>query len=173
MPNLELTIIRIRKKINADRELYRKNEQSVRKNLIEPILDSIGWKTNEPKYVIPNQTIDNNVPDYTLKSRDTPILYVEAKDMDTNIGKNENLQQIGKYGWNEGHQFGIISNGSRWILFKTFVEKTKLNERILWDMDLENDDIELILAQFDTICRKNIHKDIEKSAKEIQKFGNR
>jgi len=46
---------------------YISNEQAVRTQLIEPILNVLGWKTSNPKFVRPNAPDeDGKIPDYTL-----------------------------------------------------------------------------------------------------------
>jgi len=41
-------------RITEFRDNYLSNEQAVRTQLIEPILNELGWKTANPKYVRPN-----------------------------------------------------------------------------------------------------------------------
>ena len=59
------------------------------------------------------------------------ILFVEAKNLSVDL-KNE-IQQLARYCYNEGTEFGVLTNGINWILFRTF-KGTTLKERIIWKL---------------------------------------
>ena len=63
---LKETIEKMHEKLKKYRNLYEKNEESVRIQIINPILREMGWNPENPEEVQPNVTSEEGVPDYTL-----------------------------------------------------------------------------------------------------------
>ena len=125
------------KKFRSD---YTSNEQAVRTQLIEPILNTLGWNTSNPEAVRPNAPHeDGKIPDYTLMKNNNRTLIVEAKNLSVDLQNNKIIDQLAHYCYNAGIYFGVLTNGSKWLLFKTFEKNPK--DRIVWQVDLEKDKI--------------------------------
>lgn len=130
-------------KINEIMELYREhkdyylsNEMATRDHLINPILNTLGWHTSSPKFVRPNQKNElGDIPDYTLWKNDRKVLVMEAKKSSVEVKDIKVIAQLTKYSYNMGIQFGVISNGLKWLLFNTFQQNPL--ERIVWILDFE------------------------------------
>ncbi len=136
---------------------YISNEQAVRTQLIEPILNELGWKTANPKYVKPNAPDeDGKIPDYTLIKNGKTTLIVEAKNLSVNLQNKKIIDQLAHYCFNRGIDFGILSNGIKWLLFKTFEKNPK--DRIVWEVDLENDKIDFVAQSLKSFDYQNIDK---------------
>lgn len=162
---------KLKSKITGHRETYNRNETAVRRQLIEPILDELGWQTDDPSLVELNATTDDrDIPDYSLL-RDTRVeTYVEAKNLSTNI--IDHLPQLARYCINNGKEFGIITNGNDWLLIKTFEKDTKPKDRIIWQISIEKDNVATIRNRLSNISRDqigNLPELIEKE-KQIQNF---
>ncbi|MGC8689815.1 MAG: hypothetical protein ACP5UG_07230 [Thermoplasmata archaeon] len=67
-------IIELRKKIEKHRELFTKNEASVRYALINPLLEALGWDLADPDDVIPEYSIEAGRPDYVLKKNKVEMM---------------------------------------------------------------------------------------------------
>ncbi len=157
-------------KVSENRKIYENGEYAVRDHLINPILNFLGWNTSNPKFVIPNlKTEGRDIPDYTLFKNGTRILFVEAKNLSVDL-KNE-IQQLARYCYNEGTEFGVLTNGINWILFRTFLKGTTLKERIIWEIDLEKDSEELVTSKLKTIDYNNI-ENLEKLIKKEKILDN-
>ena len=66
MKEIENILKEIISQVQEFRNVYITNEQAVRSQLIEPILNALGWKTSNPNFVRPNAPDeDGKVPDYT------------------------------------------------------------------------------------------------------------
>lgn len=168
MSSIYITLKNTQAKIKKHRENFQKNEENVRTQIINPILKSIGWNPEDPTQVQHNESQDLGFPDYSLKKRNKTVLFIEAKRMGIEIGKNEDLGQIGKYCLEKGVDFGVISNGSQWVLFKAFEKRQTLTESIVWKIDIERDDTEIILYMLETLSRTKIG-DIKASSKTLQR----
>jgi len=151
--------------VNEFRNDYLSNEQAVRTQLIDPILNVLGWKTSNPKFVRPNAIGDDGkIPDYTLLKNGKKTLIVEAKNLTIDLQDKKIIDQLANYCFQYGIDFGILTNGVKWLLFKTFEKNPK--DRIIWQVDIENDKIEEVaqkLSSFsyhdidtlDTLLKKN------------------
>jgi len=134
---------------------YISNEQAVRTQLIEPILNVLGWKTSNPKFVRPNAPDeDGKIPDYTLLKNGKTTLIVEAKNLSADLQNKNIIDQLANYCFKSGIDFGILSNGVKWLLFKTFEKNPK--DRIVWQVDIENDKIENVAKNLSSFAFSNI-----------------
>ena len=152
---MQTTIQQIVEKARKNRDLYHKNETATREQLINPILDELGWRTADPDFVIPSLPSDEGgIPDYTLRKQDRTVIYVEAKNLAANL--NDHISQLAKYCYNQGTEFGVLTNGLQWMLLKTFEKGTKLSDRIVWQIDLERDDQVTIAKRISSISYRSI-----------------
>jgi predicted type IV restriction endonuclease len=78
---------------------------------------------------------DGKVPDYTLIKEGKTTLIVEAKNLSADLKNKKIINQLAFYCFNSGIDFGVLSNGVKWLLFKTFENNPK--DRIVWQVDLE------------------------------------
>jgi hypothetical protein len=137
------------------RNNYTSNEQAVRTQLIEPILNILGWKTSNPKFVRPNAPDeDGKIPDYTLLKNGKTTLIVEAKNLSVDLQNKIIIDQLANYCFKSGIDFGVLTNGIKWLLFKTFEKNPK--DRIVWQVDLEKDKIDLVARSLSSFAYPNI-----------------
>jgi len=134
---------------------YISNEQAVRTQLIEPILNVLGWKTSNPKFVKPNAPDeDGKIPDYTLFKNGKMTLIVEAKSLSIDLQDKKIIDQLANYCFKSGIDFGVLTNGVKWLLFKTFEKNPK--DRIVWQVDIETDKIEYVARSLSSFAYSNI-----------------
>jgi len=167
MDDLSEVLTSIIDKIKKFRPLYEQNEMAVRNQIINPILKSLGWDPENPEDVQPNVSTEEGVPDYSLIKNGRTILFVEAKKLSVEIERREFISQLGKYCYSEGIKYGVLTNGSLWVLFRSFEEGTTLTERIVWKTDLEKEELLTICRKIRTISKNNIEQ-IELLVKKVQ-----
>ena len=160
---LELVIKRMKK----SRSLYERNEMAVRSQIIEPILRGLGWDTENPEEVQPNVSTEEGIPNYSLLKNGKKVLFIEAKKLSVNIEQREVIRQLAKYCFGEGVKYGVLTNGTIWILFKAFQEGTPMSERIVWKTDIESDNLIASVRRLNTISKDNI-ENIEKLIRKLQ-----
>jgi len=156
MSNLNEILARIIEKIKNFRDIYEQNEMAVREHIINPILKALEWDTENPKEVLPNVVVQEGIPDYSLSKEGKKVLIVEVKKLDVDIEEREVITQLGKYCYNEGVEYGVLTNGTVWILFKSFQKDTPISERIMWKVDLENEGLSKASRKLVTISKTNI-----------------
>lgn len=143
--------------ISEHRSTYLSNEQAVRDNLINPILNELGWNTKSLKFVVPNAPNDDGkIPDYILLKNGKKMLVVEAKNMSIDLSDSKIINQIASYCYNPGIKFGVLTNGEKWLLFNTF--KANPSERVVWKLDLINDTIQDVIRKLSCIAYEDIEQ---------------
>lgn len=155
MKDIEKIIKEILGQVKEFRTDYTSNEQAVRTQLIEPILNVLGWKTSNPNFVRPNAPDeDGKIPDYTLVKNKRTTLIVEAKNLSINLQDKKIIDQLANYCFKSGIDFGILTNGVKWLLFKTFERNPK--DRIVWEVDIENEKLDYVAKNLHSFAYSNI-----------------
>jgi hypothetical protein len=154
-------------KMKKHRSFYEQSEMAIRTQIVDPILRGLGWDTENPEEVQPNVSTEEGAPDYSLLKGDKKILFIEAKKLSVDIEKGEVIRQLAKYYFGEGMKYGVLTNGALWILFRAFQEGTTMAERVVWKIDVENDEITATVRRLSTISKENI-TEIEKLIKKLQ-----
>ena len=160
---METVIVRMKK----HRSLYERNEMAVRSQIVDSILRSLGWNIENPEEVQPNVSTEEGIPDYSLFKGDKKLLFIETKKLSIDIEQKEVIGQIAKYCFGEGVKYGVLTNGAIWILFRAFQEGIPMTERIVWKIDVENDEIAATIRRLNTISKENV-TEIEKLVKKLQ-----
>lgn len=156
MNSLNEALALIVEKIKKFRSLYEQNEMAVRDQIVNPILRNLGWDPENPEEVQPNVSTEEGVPDYSLLKNGKKILFAEAKKMGVDIEQREIIRQLAKYSFSEGTKYGVLTNGAVWVLIRSFEEGTTLTERIVWKIDLENEELSSALRKITAISKTNI-----------------
>lgn len=167
MDNLKEVIETVLERLKKHRSLYEKSEESVRYQIINPILRGLGWNPESPEEVQPNIASEEGVPDYSLLKNSKKVLFIEAKKLSVDIEQKEIVRKLANYCFGEGMKYGVLTNGSVWLLFRAFEEGTTIAERIVWKTDVENEDVSAIIRRLNTISRETV-EDIENLIKKLQ-----
>ena len=107
--------------IKTQRELLQDSENQTRVILIDPVLNALGWETNNPNSVRQEYGMNNGKADYALIHPETgkPFAIIEAKKLgDERLEKH--IPQIGHYAGDGSHaiKYGVITNGNVWRVFE-------------------------------------------------------
>lgn len=92
MAELVEAIQRVIGRIREYRSLYERNEMATRNQVVDPLLRSLGWDTEDPRKVRPNLSAEEGVPDYSLFLDEKKMLFVEAKKLSVDV---EDRQVLG------------------------------------------------------------------------------
>lgn len=137
--------------------IYLKNETAVRSQIINPILTSLGWNIEDPSEVMLEDKNEEGSADYSLINNKEKLLFIEAKNLSQDIESYKNISQLAKYAVSKGVDFGLLSNGRKWLLLRSYEKNTDLADRKLWIIDVIDDDIEKSMLRLKSISKDNIH----------------
>ncbi len=104
-----------------------------------PALEALGWNTRDPAQVRPEESAQLGAADYALfKKADKPVLIIEVKNLSADPDDAKVLAQVGKYAWEQGVEFGVATNGARWVLIDSEPGKAP-KECIVWKANLADE----------------------------------
>jgi predicted type IV restriction endonuclease len=154
--DLQKAVEEVKERIERYRTTYEGNEAMVSHQLVDPVLRALGWPTDDPDYVEYEERTEDGKPDWTLKWNEQK-LFVETKSLDKDIRKSEIIRQLEGYLTGEGVEYGVITNGQRWLLF-CVRPGTRREENILWQVDILEDPFDRVYRNLATIARENIDR---------------
>jgi hypothetical protein len=146
----------IRQRIKDNRALYEQNEAAVSMQIVTPILRGLAWNVEDPDEVRPNVSTEEGRPDYTLIHDGKKRLFVEVKKLSVHVEKPEPMRQLSKYAFAEGIKYGLLTNGTLWVLVRSFEEGTTLSERIVWRADIEAEEPQKAAKKLLTVSKANV-----------------
>jgi len=105
----------IRDRINAFSDELRKSEALTRYVLIDPVLRSLDWDTEDPMQVQPEFSTEQGRPDYALLWNGNPYVMIEAKSLN---GDLEKAKEKGfQYCWRNKVPFYVVTDGNVWEIY--------------------------------------------------------
>lgn len=158
------TLEKVAEKLQRHRDLYVRNEAAVRQQVIDPILRTLGWDTEDPNAVVPEGRSDVGSPDYTLMSGGRPILTIEVKNLGSDVAQPGALEQAHRYASAKGIPLCVATNGQMWLLARSFQEGTDLRGRILWQTLVSDQTIRDAVRRFSFIEYSRV-RDIDQFVK--------
>lgn len=145
---LEALLKKLKEQIsNAEKHKAKISETDTRNAFINPIFSTLGWNFGdftEVRSEFRHQNYNDPV-DYAFfsaKKGENPILLLEAKTLGTDLNTPKISKQLGMYMGEMGVQWGVISDGNRYVMYnakagKTFEDK-KFLTLVIKDMDTED-----------------------------------
>ena len=143
----------LRERIDDHRAALSGNEALTRYALIDPLLRSLGWNTEDPLQVVPEYSIPSSPSksaDYALFAQrgraesDVPEVIVEAKKLGADL--KDAAQQAVNYCTVDGFEYFVVTDGRDWQLFGTR-RKGNLKAKQIVQFDLRSDSMA-------DVCRK-------------------
>ena len=115
----------------------------------------LGGQSKDPSEVMIEDKNEEGRADYSLTKNDEKVLFIESKNLAEDVESYKNMSQLAKYAVSEGVDFGLLSNGKKWLLLRTYEKNTNLADRKLWVVDLD-EDIEKVVLRLKNISKENI-----------------
>ena len=120
----------LKARIGAHRASLQASEALTRLALIQPVLRTLGWDTEDPSLVLPEFAVGGGWADYALLGADgKPAAVIEAKKLGTQL-KNHRDQMV-NYANSSGIRYACLTDGDHWELYEVFVAKPIDERRIL------------------------------------------
>ena len=133
-------IVTLRERVDSHQVALRRNEALTRSVLIDPLLRSLGWDTENPAHMIPEYPIPSEPKkqaDYALFAGSTvPTIIVEAKSLGAAL--SDAAIQAVQYCTVDGYKYFAVTDGSQWTLYETH-RSAALDEKKIVRFDLRSD----------------------------------
>lgn len=154
---LETKISVIKERIEKYRAYFIRNEEATKIQLILPILKSLGWEPDHPEDVVyEEKTETNRKADISLKLNDVIKLFIEAKELSTDIKTATVLQQLQNYLNTEGMDYGVLTNGETWLILEAHRAGVTITGLIINSIDIMRDDFDKIKKFLSIISKEKI-----------------
>ena len=164
--SIPLTFIAIEKvyaswEQNGDK-IYSRNEMATRYALIDPVLRSLGWDTEDSSMVRVHDRLKNGKrPDYTLFKNGDQVAFVEAKywwkistlKKLSNITVDKVFSQLETYRKPNNIHIGVLTDGGAWWVFDFTNKKTSRNPLRI---DFGDGNFREAARQFQQISRRKL-----------------
>src|SRR3972149_4843296 len=155
-PQLAQVITKARDRISKLRGDKNFNEQNTKASLIVPVLQALGWDTNDsdevhweykpkPKY---------NPVDFALLLQRTPCLLLEAKALRESLADDKLVAQILTYASVAGVQWVVLSNGDEYRIFNA-AAPLPVEEKLFRKVSISSDDPATTVATLALLSKKD------------------
>lgn len=115
------------------------DEQNTRRKLIEPLVELLGWdmlsSEVELEYSV-QMGVGTKKVDYALMLEGTPVVFIEAKGVDTSIS-DSHRSQLKSYMRQTGVDWGLLTNGIQLELVKRKKDRDRPDEVTLGAFSLQ------------------------------------
>ncbi len=154
------------------------SEMDTRQGLINPLFRAMGWDFGDFESVKSECKFGNykDPADYAFfsqKDKETPLLILEAKAFGSDLNNPKYIKQLCTYLGEAGTQWGVLSNGSRYVMYNSKAggsyESWRFMTLSIEDMDTDDglptqELAEKFVGLLSRGCLEN--KDIQKTYKE-------
>lgn len=122
-------------------------ELPTRVNVIDPILEALGWNVRNLDEVHHEYTTaDGRSVDYALFVDGRPELFIEAKPLGDSLDDIKTVCQIDSYASNAGVAWCVLTNGVRWRVYRS-TERCPAEEKLMFEVDLDSNADEVSVEQ--------------------------
>jgi hypothetical protein len=116
------------------------NESETKTGFIEPMLQALGWNTQDRNEVGLEEKISRGRVDYSLKIKGSAKIYIEAKPPRARLTKPEAISQAITYGYNKRSvPWVLLTDFQELRLFDVTIRPNKRNLEAGLRMDLTCD----------------------------------
>ena len=120
----------IQRRIKQHGPLLGENETRTRRSLIDPLLDILGWDTQNPDHVLHEYKVSAGRADYALMRTDgKPLIAIEAKRLGETL--QPHTLQVVTYATMAGIPYCGLTDGNVWEAYDVFDQKPMEDKRIL------------------------------------------
>lgn len=156
------------------------NESETKTGFIEPLLQALGWNTQDRNEVGLEEKISGGRVDYSLKIKGSPKIYIEAKPPRARLTKAEAISQAITYGYNKRSvQWVLLTDFQELRLFDVTIRPNRRNLEaglrmdLTWDRFLERfDDLWLLSkesAESGLLDRSLLSKKLDRLRRPVDK----
>lgn len=104
----------MRNRIENSRSSFQNSETATRYQLIDPVLDELGWDVRNNNLVVPEYTVGGGRVDYALMHDGDPIAVVEAKNLSRTLDDSVTVQVLSYITDESTVKYAIATNGDSW-----------------------------------------------------------
>ena len=142
------------KGIRSDKRISTLDEKSTRAEVIDPVLERLGWDKFGEDFVI-EYSVPGGLVDYALHVRNMPKVFIEAKNPREDLRRH--VDQLVTYCAKHGVPLAALTNGLNWWFYLPLKEGT-VEARQFCRLDISVQDIsEICDLLIEFLARENVY----------------
>ena len=142
------------KGIRSDKRISTLDEKSTRAEVIDPVLERLGWDKFGEDFVI-EYSVPGGAVDYALHVRNMPKVFIEAKNPREDLRRH--VDQLVTYCAKHGVPLAALTNGLNWWFYLPLKEGT-VEARQFCRLDISVQDIsEICNRLIEFLARENVY----------------
>ena len=142
------------KGIRSEKRISTLDEKSTRAEVIDPVLERLGWDKFGEDFVI-EYSVPGGLVDYALHVRNMPKVFIEAKNPREDLRRH--VDQLVTYCAKHGVPLAALTNGLNWWLYLPLKEGT-VEARQFCRLDISVQDIsEVCDLLIEFLSRENVY----------------
>lgn len=148
------TLEEVQGRIQRHSALLRENETRTRRAVVDPLLDVLGWDTEDPSAVVHEFKVSKGWVDYALVTEEgDPIMAIEAKKLGEPLEPHRT--QMVTYANIAGIPYCGLTNGDRWEVYDVFAQKP-LEEKCILRVSIVDEPFSETAIRFILLWKANI-----------------
>ena len=145
------------KGIRSDKKISTLDEKSTRAEVIDPVLERLGWDKFGEDFVI-EYSVPGGAVDYALHVRNMPKVFIEAKNPREDLRRH--VDQLVTYCAKHGVPLAALTNGLNWWFYLPLKEGT-VEARQFCRLDISVQDIsEICNRLIEFLARENVYSGV-------------
>jgi len=126
-------------------------EAATSQGIVLPILQKLGWATDDVDEVTPEYPVESWNVDYALRLGNSSKVFIEVKKGGEDLEKHE--EQVLGYSFREGVELAILTNGATWLFYLP-TEKVNWSARRFYAIDIAERDAREAASEFAKLLSK-------------------
>ena len=152
LDELYQTIEKLNRRMETHRDKLSQSEALTRNALVDPLLRSPGWDTEDPSLVMPEYKLGSGFADYALLSDGKPVIVIEAKKL--GLPLDDAASQGIHYCVNDGIKYFAVTDGRKWDIYETHRPVPLFDKKIV-SFDITNPPVDVCLDAL-TLWRRGV-----------------
>lgn len=163
LDELYQTIEKLNGRMETHRDKFSQSEALTRNALVDPLLRSLGWDTEDPSLVMPEYKLGSGFADYALLSDGKPVIVIEAKKL--GLPLDDAASQGIHYCVNDGIKYFAVTDGRKWDVYETHRPVPLFDKKIV-SFDITNPLVDVCLDAL-ALWRRSVQVNIIRKARTL------
>jgi len=146
---------KLKEAVGAAKELLAEgkvpNERALEHTVVLPILNALGWASQNLDEMLPEYSAGSGRVDWALCDKGEPRLFLEEKAPDQNLSSHE--EQLLQYSFAQGIPLSILTNGREWWFYLS-LEEGEWSARRFAMIDITTQDTDRVCSVFTDFLAK-------------------
>ena len=142
LDDLFQVIEKLRDRVETHQDKLKQSEALTRNALVDPLLRTLGWDTEDPALAMPEYRLGSGFADYALLNGGNPAIVIEAKKLGTPLYSA--AEQSVTYCVNAGIRHFVATDGRKWDVYETH-RPVPLGEKKIVSFDITDSTADVCL----------------------------